>query len=717
MLLKAIYGLSLRNYYEQIYRVVKQTGYFLLVIILIFSTLEGLAQFEPAPVTRSSVVETIDGKRYYMHTIAQGQTLFSIARAYEIGQHEIADANPEIPDLLQVVRIGQVIRIPMAAGQPASAMPSVPETEPQGVVPESRQPGLVQPPQILRAPIMVTEFVEHEVARRETLFGISRKYNVSQEEILHYNPEARSGLRFRQVLQIPQKVSRPVEFFYYTVQPGETKFGLSNRFEISQEEFAEMNPEVEETGLKAGQRIRIPARVALAMGYDSSQQEGYVFFPTDTLPEIPRVADEYCLDPVLKSHYNVALMIPLFLDQFSGNTTTMPADHISFTFIQYYQGVLIALDSIKQQGVNITLHTFDVGRDLSVVREITRQPGFDRMDLIIGPFYPETLGFVAGFGMRHGIPVVSPLLDDPTQLRGFPNLFQVSPSMETQLNALAGYLARAYPDQNIILVHNNQPRARKLIDGFKTSLQEEFRYMQQFGDSLNLASVDGYYFNGSGALVGGRRTNVLVASDSIMQLPNQTHRRNSEGPSHKINEIIFNTSGLSGLVQAFDKEKKNVVVTLIGGEAFLSNYLRELNQLSEEFDLTLFGTPQWADYQTIDPLYLENLKVHIFSPDFVEYSDQHIRDFVFRYREVFKTEPSTDAFRGVQTSYFFFEALGRYGREFPRCIDQLNGYGFQNPFIFEKLQTKDDGWENLKFILYRHRDFRRENVLRPFSEN
>ncbi len=684
-------------------------------IFLLFSSVEVMAQFEPAPVTRSEVIETINGKSYYMHTITQGQTLFSIARVYEVRPQEIADANPEIPDLLQVVRTGQVIRIPRAAAQPATQNPPVQKAEPRAVASERRPHDAGQPPQIMRAPMVVTEFVEHEVARRETLFGISRKYNISQEEILHYNPEARTGLRFRQVLQIPQKVSRPVEYFYYTVLPGETKFGLANRFEISQDEIAELNPEVEEMGLQAGQRIRIPAKVARAMGMIPPQQDGYVFIPTDTVPETAPVADEYCLDPVLKSHYNVALFIPLFLDQFSGYSPNMPADHISFTFIQYYQGVLIALDSIKQQGVNITLHPFDVGRDLATVREITRQPGFDRMDLIIGPFYPETIGFVAGFGMRHGIPVVSPLLDDPSQLKGFPNLFQVSPSMETQLNSLAGYLARAYPDQNIILVHNNQPQARNLIEGFKSSLGEEFRYMHQFGDSLNLARVDGYYFNG--ALVGGRRTNVLVASDSLLHTRTLTRRRQSEMPRQEIKEIIYNTSGLGGLVQAFDRERKNVVVTLIGGEAFLSNYLRELNQLSGQFDLTLFGTPQWTDYQTIDPRYLENLNVHIFSPDFVDYRDRHIRDFVYRYREVFSTEPTIDAFRGVQTGYFFFDALARYGREFPRCIDQLNGFGFQNPFIFERLVTKDDGWENLKFILYRHHNYRRENVMRPFTEN
>jgi LysM repeat protein len=704
----------LRNNYVPNFWVVKHKGYFLIALFIMLFQAEVSAQFEPAPVTRSEVIETINGKAYYIHTVKQGQTLFSIARAYEVTPQAIASENPEFPDLIEVVRTGQVIRIPRTATVQPAQRPAAQATSARQA-PSSGQPSAAQPPQIMRATITVTEFAEHEVGRRETLYGIARKYNISQEEILHFNPEARSGLRFRQVLQIPRRITRPVDYFYYTVAPGETNFGLSARFGITQEELIALNPEVEEQGLKAGQRVRIPGRVAQAMGAIPPQQDGYVLFPVDTVPKELTVADAYCLDPQLKQNYNVALLIPLFLDQLDESSPNVPADHISFTFIQYYQGILIALDSIRQTGTNITLHPFDVGRDLATVRNLTRQADFSNMDLIIGPFYPETIGFVAGFGLRNGIPVVSPLLDDPSQLKNFPNLFQVNPSMQTQLSSLAGYLARTYPDQNIILVHNNQPQAQSLIQGFKVSLREELDYIRRFGDSLDLARVDGYFFNG--ALVGGRRTNVLVASDSLRVVQNQTKLLRENMPSPEIKEVIYNTVGLGGLTNAFEKDKKNVVITLIGGEAFLSNYLRELNQLTGQYDLTLFGTPQWNDYQTIDPRYFETLNVHIFSPDFIEYRDQHIRDFVYRYREVFRTEPSVDAFRGVQAGYFFFNALGRYGKQFPRCMDQLNVPGYQNPFLFEKLETKDDGWENLKFILYRHRDYRRENVMRPFPAN
>ena len=682
----------------------KKTRISLFAIFLVFGIPGVLAQFEPAPVNRSNVIETIDGKPFYVHTIEPGQTLFSIARAYQVTPRAIAEANPAFPDLLEVVRTGQKIRIPVADKSPAGSSPGTQSTA-------ATPPSSSQGPRIMSAAMEVTELVGHRVARRETIYGIARQYGVSQEEILQYNPEARAGLRFRQVLKIPQTVTRNVEFFLYTVAPGETKFGLSQRFEIPQEELELLNPEIKELGLLAGQSIRIPASVLKTASVLPPPDQGLIFVPDDTIPGRPGAADPYCLDPDLKSHYEVALLIPLFLDQFEGYSPTMSPDHISFTFIQYYQGMLIALDSIQKLGHDITLHVHDITTDLEKVRSLTRQPGFEKMDLIIGPFYPETLQEVAYFALRHDIPVVSPLLDNSSQLKGLPNLFQVTPSMETQLNALAGYLARAYYNENIILVHNDQPQARSLISSFRDALRIEFNDMRRIDDSLTLARVDGYYFNG--AMVGRRRTNVLVANDSLF-IQQRTRRRNSQIPGHGLKEIVYGSLGVEGLVNAFDKERKNVVITLIGGEAFLSNYLRELNQYSGEYDIALFGTPQWGDYQTIDPQYLENLNVHIFSPDFVEYRDQHIRDFVYRFRLQFNAEPRVDAFRGVQTGYFFLDALVRFGKQFPRCMDQLNVDDFRNPYLFERLQTGNDGWENLKFILYRHKNFRRENVMRPY---
>ena len=81
---------------------------------LIFSTLSGAAA-ELLPVEKSPVIVFINGKKYYVHTVKSGDTLYSIAKAYEVGENDIRECNPNVGDGL---RIDQTVKIPV----PASAI-------------------------------------------------------------------------------------------------------------------------------------------------------------------------------------------------------------------------------------------------------------------------------------------------------------------------------------------------------------------------------------------------------------------------------------------------------------------------------------------------------------------------------------------------------------------------------------------------------------------
>ncbi|HSV88860.1 MAG TPA: LysM peptidoglycan-binding domain-containing protein, partial [Bacteroidales bacterium] len=589
-------------------------GFFVLILTLSLISPESKAQFEPAPITRSEVLEIIDGRPFYLHTVQPGQTLFGIARAYGVTIQQIADENQQFPDILNVIRIGMVLRIP-AAGRNL----------------------------VIRETLNILTFIEHEVARRETLFGLARRYNVSQEELLKYNPEARRGLSHRQILRIPVLQSALVEFFYYNLQIGETFASVANHFRVAPEELERINPGIEPQYLAVGDRLRIPARAAVITPPLPATAEPIMDY--QILPGDER-QDPYCLNPELKPHYNVALLIPLYLDHFDEVIAQNDPNHISFTFIQFYQGVMIALDSIRQQGVNIKLHTFDVGRDLESARRITSQPGFDRMDLIIGPFFPEVIPLVAEFGRRNNISVVSPFYDNTSLLKGFPNLFQVSTSLRTQLRLLAAYLSRTYYDKNIIIVHNNLPEAIPLINEFRNNLLNGLLAETRQNSKQNIGQLNDYLiehgllgFDQAGSILqSGPHTPALNGNRSVDQ-ENQV----------SVREVIFRTGGMDSVRNNLDLKCQNILITLISGEAFLSNYLRELNLLAGTHQITLFGTSEWLDYQTISLRLFEPVRLHVFSNDFIEYRDKHIQDFVLRFRNTFNIEPDEGAMLGVQT--------------------------------------------------------------------
>ncbi len=533
----------------------------------------------------------------------------------------------------------------------------------------------------------------HHVKAGQTLYSIARAYSVSQDMVRLANTDIELGLKTDQMIRIPA--------FAHVAEPQETIFGIARLYGITIDQFHAFNPDIELSGLKIGQKVFLPGvrpgEAVEAMTATVSQQP---HMPTSLPPdemykppltrhdsvmlELPslRLSDLFiravpCEQAQPKHTYHIALLIPLFLnelpdiestDTLSGLISAISLTHKSFAFIPYYHGVLLAVDSIRNEGVDIRLSVFDVDMDEQKARRAVSSFGFADMDLIIGPFYSQTLKYVSNFAFANNIAIVSPLLADKEQLRGFPNLFKATPSLEAQLNKLANYLSVTYGKENIIIVHNNQPQAIQVINNFKSTLSARLRGL-----------------SGSTAY-----------TDSLMPLP------------ANLREVIYVREGMSGLASKFDPEKENIIITLIGGEAFLSNYLRELNLHTQSYKIAVFGIPDWKDYQSLEIDYLQNLKVHIFTPDFFDYTEDHIKDFVSKYRSAFKTEPAIDAFKGVQTAYFFLSALALYGKNFPSCMSQ---YGMLNKDMrFISPFGEAHGRENERAVLFKYKDFQMKKV-------
>ena len=647
-----------------------------------------IAQDSPPVVTRSQTVQLVDGKEYFFHPVLQGQTLFSITRAYGVSQDDIYEANPELRD--HGLRYDQIIRIPVKQDD--------------------------APRQVASSTVKETTWMEHQVRRRETVYGISRQYGISQEELLRNNPHARVGLRPNMILRIPKQSERIVSYFEYRVPPGQTLFSLSREFNVSIEAIERVNPQLKD-GLKAGQTIRIPAEAG------PEQQPPFVVEskPLEVLPEFPEdpvAIDPYCDNPQIKEHYNVALLIPLHLDRINNEFIENPdSRHPSFAFMPYYEGMLFALDSVRKMGADIRLSVFDVCDDAGKAHTVLRRPEMANMDLIIGPFNANTMDIVAQFATRRDIPVVSPLhWEDNRQLVSYPLLFQATPSIQIQMNDMAKYVARNYANDNIILVHNNQPL--NLINGYKATLNRELNYIEYYRDSLNLAKIDGYFLNG--VYVGERLTNVYVLHDSLLQprlsdketsLYDQYMQRNT------LKEVVYSLGGMDKIRNMLDVDKHNVIVTPMGGEALISDYTRQLNHLRDTFDITVFGVPQWRDYKSLDYRYLQNLNVHLFTSDFIDYENTSNIDFIRSYRKANYVEPERIAFRAAHTGMFFFTALMQYGTDFHKCMGLINQTNSSpSPFRFYKPYGESGGWENNFVYIFKYESYRLKDVKKPDTE-
>ncbi|MFW0737127.1 LysM peptidoglycan-binding domain-containing protein [Flavobacterium sp. T12S277] len=104
-------------------------------------------------------------------------------------------------------------------------------------------------------------FIEHKIQKGETAYFIAQKYKVSVEEIYKFNPESQSGIKDNQIIKIPVhpvEETNPAPQITHIVGAKETLFGLSKQYNVSVESLQNANQAILANGLQIGQELVIP---------------------------------------------------------------------------------------------------------------------------------------------------------------------------------------------------------------------------------------------------------------------------------------------------------------------------------------------------------------------------------------------------------------------------------------------------------------------------
>ena len=113
---------------------------------------------------------------------------------------------------------------------------------------------------IVACSVFGQNYDKHRVENGETINQIAQKYNVTPYAIYQLNPDAQSGLNPSSILLIPKKsvVSKAVATSKtHLVEPKETLFGIAKKYAISDEALKQANPNLEKEGLQIGQTLVI----------------------------------------------------------------------------------------------------------------------------------------------------------------------------------------------------------------------------------------------------------------------------------------------------------------------------------------------------------------------------------------------------------------------------------------------------------------------------
>lgn len=373
---------------------------------------------------KSTTIVYINGAKYYIHTVQAGETLYGLSKTYGVGEQVIVENNPSI---VRGLKTNQNIKIPYVA----------------------------EAPEIMSERKLRKTFNFHQVAPGETLFFLSRQYEIPVKTLmadnpnldpLHMRPGERVLIRRKQIgsetaagtqqqWEAYQKSLNSVAetgTSYHIVHAGETFYSLSRRFGITEEQLSALNGGLKPADLKAGAMIVVP-------GEDKKEPAATEdTLRRDSLPPFDDVEPIEFRALRRSEALNVAVLLPLAVNgEPNGN------------YLEFYQGFLLGLDSVKQKsGISVNVDLYNTARDSARIVSILEDKAFRRTHLIVGPVYEEGLYPVVRYAEKHQIPVVSPLAN--IERMNSDVLFQLAPDPDRKYEKVRDLVAA---DKRVTLIY------------------------------------------------------------------------------------------------------------------------------------------------------------------------------------------------------------------------------------------------------------------------
>ncbi len=430
------------------------------------------------------------------HKVQKQENVYRLSKQYNVSEEDIKRYNKQLYS--KELQLGETIKIPVFAIKDAA--PSRPvaanQPAPARTTSTSRQESNTR---------------EHIILPKETKYGIARKYGMTVKELESLNPTVdvlQPGIMLKvgtNVLDEPVIITGD-DFQFYEVQPQETLFGLTQRFQISQDSLIALNPALKD-GLKFGMVLKVPTKDARGKELEEVEMPVAESFEK-------RSAD---LSSSLKdfSPKNLVLMLPFNTakvnnDTISNSRSTLQNDRVMRISLDFYSGVLMALETAKEMGISTNLKVYDTQQQPGTVSSIIQNNNFNNVHAVIGPLFQATSEEAASRLLNQNIPVISPISN--RELRGMPNLYQARPSDDMLTDAMINYLRDNSQGKNLIIIADAKHSAikSKLMNALPNA-----RLVNPAGNNVSSGSI-------SPSLMSDRENWVILESESVALLGSAT---------------------------------------------------------------------------------------------------------------------------------------------------------------------------------------------------
>lgn len=552
-------------------------------------------------------VNAQENQTYILHTIEKGQSLYSIASMYGVSQADIVKMNPGSDEKIY---IGHTLRIPR------NTTGSQKETF-------------------------------HTIEAGETLYRLTVKYNVSAKAICDANPGlSAENFRIGQVIRIPAPDETPVVSDIdnssktadvaseipaavqsrcrdmHKVKRKETIYSISKEYGITEAELIEANPELKgKNKIKKGSFLCIPYPTTIANTGNAKPQ---------TIPTNNELFSENKKEAERISTIKAAVILPFLPDAASRSE--------SARMVEYYEGFLMAVDSLKRSGTSIDLYTYNSGANVNSLNDILSKNEMKNMDIIFGPLQQQQIKPLADFAKKNDIRLVIPFTSKDNTVFRNPAIYQINTPQSYLYSEVYDHFVRQFPNANVIFIEANSKTKDKadFIKGLKDELRNR---------SIPMATLD-------------------------------------------------EDASVEALKSALKTGRENIFIPTSGSNLVLIKCLPQLTLLvreNPEFSIHMFGYPEWQTYTKDHLESFFELDTYFYSSFYTNDLFPAAKNFTRNYRRWYGKDMDERypkyGMLGFDTGYFFLKGLARYGSELENNLQRMDFAPIQTGFKFQRVNN------------------------------
>lgn len=380
-----------------------------------------------------------------------------------------------------------------------------------------------------------------------------------------------------------------------------------------------------------------------------------------------------------KMAYRVVVMLPFMSKNFiPAANREIPGQSIKA--IEFYEGVMMALDTLKKEGVSLFVDVYDTQRDTTTVKRLLQTRTLQEADLIIGPLTSSNLAIVANFAKTYQKLVVSPLNARPGITTNNPYYLQINPSFEVHSKYIVHQLDKIKP----LTRYRNRSQESEVTNYMVLALENDSSRVQQLQAEYAI-----YKNNFEAEIPTLLRKKVDISIDDIKPY--------------------------------LKKDRLNVVVMpTYQEEAFIYNSLRELQSLVDKvephkgYDIAVVGMDRWRYFSRINFEYYEYLNLH-FTSEYFAPNNARVRAFKRDYKSVYGIGSREFSLKGFDIMLFCGRMLDKYGTAFQAHLwkEKLNyrHTTFNIQPVYEPMEALDQPFNTNQPPIIRHYENQYLNVL------